>query len=139
MSALSQRLMKAKDEKDLTNRKIADAVGLAPATVDRMMNGTGQPDVESLDAVAEFLGVPISEARQLRGLPSGAKGPYVAPAESRLLSNRQRRALDNLIRSIVDTASGNGSQDSPSFNPGWGVPDDQDPGMDRDEDRDESG
>lgn len=100
---LAQRFRQARQKVGKSNRKIAEEAGVAPATVDRMMNGDVDSKVDNLDKVAAALGVPEREARYLAGLPPVSGGPYSAPSESRLLDDRQRSALDELIRSIVAT------------------------------------
>ena len=65
------------------------------------MNGDTDTKPANLDAIAAVVGVPISEARELAGMPPVSGGPYTAPDESRLLNPRQRAALDELIRSMV--------------------------------------
>lgn len=106
MTELGDRLEEARQakggiEEGWTNREIARKAGISSPTVDRMFNGEGRPKVGNLDAVADVLGIPRKQARKLAGLPTGADGPYEGPDESRLLDVRQRKALDELIRSIV--------------------------------------
>ena len=43
-----------------SNRKIADAIGVSPPTVDRLMNGEVDTKLGNLDAVADYLNVPLS-------------------------------------------------------------------------------
>ncbi|MCV7424390.1 helix-turn-helix transcriptional regulator [Mycobacterium yunnanensis] len=102
---LAVRLRAAQDAADPrpSNRKIAEAIGVSPPTVDRLMNGEVDTKLENLDAVADFLKVPRSEARELAALPPGEGDPYTGPEESRQLTRKQRAALDELIRSFVAT------------------------------------
>lgn len=102
MSDLARVFREAADKHQLSNREIAKKSGVSSPTVDRMMNGTVQAKPENIDAVARVLGVPLAEVRRLTGLPADL-GAYVPTSESRLLDQRQRRALDELIRSIVAT------------------------------------
>ncbi|MFV8173363.1 helix-turn-helix domain-containing protein [Mycolicibacterium peregrinum] len=100
---LVKRLRSARDDAKLSNRKVAELAGVSPATVDRLMNGDVSTKVENLDSIAAVLKVPTSEARELANLPATPTSPYVGPEESRLLTQRQRSALDELIRSVVAT------------------------------------
>lgn len=127
MNDLSRRLKRAAKDKGLSNRQIADAAGVSPPTVDRMMNGTVRTQLENLDAVAEVLGIPIAEARRLTERPPGTSTPYTGPSESRLLSGRQRQAIDELIRSIV-SARPSAGQDGEGWAGPWPTGD-EDPGM----------
>lgn len=102
MSALGDRLKAAGRDCGLTsNRKIAAAAGVSAPTVDRIIKGNVDTRVENLDAVAKAVGVGITEARRLAGLPQGEPGAYIGPEESRLLNRRQRTAIDELIKAIV--------------------------------------
>lgn len=108
MSKLTDRLEAARQDKGgieegWTNREIARKAGISSPTVDRMFNGDGKPKPKNLDAVAAVLGIPIPEVRKLAYLPVGGSGPYEGPEESQLLNTRQRKALNELIRSIVQT------------------------------------
>lgn len=119
-----------------SNRRIAELAGVSGPTVDRLMKGTGKIEPANLDAIADVLNVPIEKAREWAGLPPVAGGPYTAPDVARLLSERQRAALDELIRSIV---SGAGAVDEPkerNLKLGRGTAS-QDPGMGGDEQGDE--
>lgn len=101
---LSERFGKAKDAvPGLTNREIARQAGVSPPTVDRMMRGEGQPELDNVDAVARVLKVPVREARKLAGFPQTVNDHYTGPNESRLLTLRQRKAIDELIKSIVQS------------------------------------
>lgn len=77
--------------------------GLSGPTVDRIMNGIGQPKVETVDKIAHALGIPVERAREAAGKPRGTARPYTPPAEANLLDERQRRAIDELIRAFVHT------------------------------------
>lgn len=59
------------------------------------------PSDEVLEAFGEVLGIPLVKLRQLAGRPGGTADPYVPPPEADLLDARQRRAVDEVIRSMV--------------------------------------
>ncbi len=107
MSALSELLNRAFAERypDTSNRKIADEAGVSRGTIDNYRRGThpAVPSDEVLSAFHKLLKIPMSELREAAGLPVGEDVPYVPPREANMLSDRQRRALDELIRSFVDT------------------------------------
>lgn len=104
---LAERLRRAQDSMKPrpSNREIAKAVGVSSPTVDRLMNGEVDTKLENLDGVADYLGVPRREARQLADLPATDGNPYTGPPESRLLTEKQRTALDDLIKSFVGNPS----------------------------------
>jgi hypothetical protein len=47
-------------------------------------------------------GMPLARLRELAGLQAGEPDPYVPPREAAQLSRRQRRAVDEVIRSMLD-------------------------------------
>lgn len=98
---LARRFREARDGVPTTNRKIALTVGVSSPTIDRLMNGDGRTAIETIDSVAQHLGVPLDEARRLADLPTTGRELYMGPSESRILSQRQRKALDELIRAMV--------------------------------------
>lgn len=107
MSALSELLNRHFAEKypNTSNRKIAAEAGVSRGTIDNYRNGThpAAPSDEVLTAFHKLLGIPMGELREAANLPVGEDAPYVPPREANLLSLRQRRAVDEMIRSIVET------------------------------------
>lgn len=107
MSALSELLNRHFELKygDLSNRRIAQRAGISRGTIDNYRKGThpARPGDEVLSAFHELLGIPMSRLRDAAGLPTGEEEPYSPPREANLLDHRQRRAIDELIRSIVAT------------------------------------
>lgn len=106
MSALSDLLNQAIEARfpDSSNRYLAKRAGISRGTVDNYRNGVVvKPTEEVLQAFHALLGVPIQDLRVAAGLPRGEAEPYEAPAEANLLDDRQRNAVDELIRSIVAT------------------------------------
>jgi transcriptional regulator with XRE-family HTH domain len=72
-------------------------------TAARYLRGDhGVPDEATLIALSDVLGVSMRELRKAADLPSETVAPYVPPAEASRLSRRQRRALDEIIRSMVE-------------------------------------
>lgn len=75
---------------------LADKIGVNTTTITDAVYGKRKPSIETVrlivaelgDDVAEWLGVPLRD-------------PFVPPAEADLLTPRQRKAVSELIRSIV--------------------------------------
>jgi len=61
-----------------------------------------RPTMPVVVALAMALKIPSDELRELAGLPAEGQ-PWMPPAESRLMDDRQRRAVTELIRSFVKT------------------------------------
>jgi transcriptional regulator with XRE-family HTH domain len=72
-------------------------------TAARYLRGDhGVPDEATLIAFAEVLGVPLRKLRAAADLPSETTTPYVPPAEASRLTRRQRRAVDEIIRAMLE-------------------------------------
>lgn len=108
MSALSQ-LLGAHNDGRLSARAIAREARergytLNHDTAARYLRGDhGKPDEATLVALAEVLEIPLAKLRAAAGLPSESTEPYVPPAEASRLSRRQRLAVDEIIRAMLDT------------------------------------
>ena len=108
MSALSQLLTTHNDGR-LSARAIAREARergytLNHDTAARYLRGDhGKPDEATLIALAEVLDMPLAKLRDAAGLPSESTEPYVPPAEASRLSRRQRLAVDEIIRAMLDT------------------------------------
>lgn len=102
MTAFSEILRGAKSDKGWSNRRLARESGLSPATVDTYMRDQhGTPDEPTIEAFHRALGVPLADLRRAAAVPAGEVPPYSPPPEANRLSQRQRGALDELIRAIV--------------------------------------
>lgn len=105
MTALSELLGQHRPE-GLTQRELArkaerDGLGIKRATISAYLRGDhGAPDEPTLADLAALFSVPIEDLRQAAGLPAGG-GPYLPPVEAARLDQRERDALDHLIRAIV--------------------------------------
>lgn len=60
-----------------------------------------RPTERVLMVFAEVFGIPITELRDLAGLPAGEREPWSPPEEVHRLSGRQQDALTELIRAIA--------------------------------------
>ncbi|CAN5478545.1 hypothetical protein BH10ACT8_BH10ACT8_00660 [soil metagenome] len=114
MSALSEKLVAANSaglSARAISRKAREAgYHLHHDTVARYLGGShGRPDESTLTALAAVLGVGLADLRRAADLPSDEVEPYLPPAEASRLTRRQRRAVDELIRAMVQpprTAAG---------------------------------
>jgi transcriptional regulator with XRE-family HTH domain len=79
-------------------------------TAARYLRGDhGRPDESTLIALADVLELPLADLRAAAGLPYELTAPYVPPAEASRLTRRQRQAVDEIIRAMLD--SGHGADD----------------------------
>ena len=110
MSALSDLLNEANSGK-LSARSLARAARAAGFTLNhdtaaRYLRGDhGRPDEVTLLALSKVLRIPLARLRAAAALPAGETEPYRPPAESSRLSRRQRRAIDEIIRAMLETAA----------------------------------
>jgi transcriptional regulator with XRE-family HTH domain len=75
-------------------------------TAARYLRGDhGTPDEATLVAFAEVLDVPLRKLRAAASLPSETTAPYLPPAEASRLTRRQRRAVDEIIRAMLDSGA----------------------------------
>lgn len=72
-------------------------------TAARYLRGDhGKPDEATLLAFADVLDLDLRDVRAAAGLPSELTTPYSPPPESSRLTRRQRRAVDEVIRAMLE-------------------------------------
>lgn len=107
MSALSDLLV-AHNKPGVSARAVsrrAQELGysLNHDTAARYLRGDhGVPDEVTLVAFSHVLKVPLRELRAAANLPTETTAPYVPPAEASRLTRRQRRAVDEIIRAMIE-------------------------------------
>lgn len=77
---------------------LARSAGVAVETARRALLGIGQASTETVERLVGQLG---PEVQQWLGLKVDL-GPYEPPREAALLTDRERRALDQLIRVMAE-------------------------------------
>jgi transcriptional regulator with XRE-family HTH domain len=110
MSALSDLLNKANtaglSARSLARNAQAAGFTLNHDTAARYLRGDhGRPDETTLLALSKVLRVPLSRLRTAASLPAEETEPYRPPAESSRLNRRQRRAVDEIIRAMLETTA----------------------------------
>jgi transcriptional regulator with XRE-family HTH domain len=102
-------LLQAANIEGLSARSIArqaQALGysLNHDTAARYLRGDhGRPDEDTLLALASVLKLPLAPLRKAAQLPSEVTEPYRPPPEASRLSRRQRRAVDEVIRAMLES------------------------------------
>jgi transcriptional regulator with XRE-family HTH domain len=72
-------------------------------TAARYLRGDhGRPDEATLVAFADVLRIPLAKLRTAADLPAEQTAPYSPPPESSRLTRRQRRAVDEIIRAMLE-------------------------------------
>ena len=107
MTALSE-LIEQSNTRRLSARAIsrsAQAAGfsLNHDTAARYLRGDhGRPDEQTLLALHKVLRIPLGQLRAAASLPAEETEPYRPPTESSRLNRRQRRAIDEIIRAMLE-------------------------------------
>lgn len=119
MTALSDRLNEAKGTDGLDV-----IVARAEAKGHKVHRGTfanyfkgkhaKRPSEDVLLALADGLGLKVTELRAIAGLPAGELGEYKPTPLANRLDRDQRRALDELIRTIVAKEEGQAHGQTPA-------------------------
>lgn len=95
----------AMDKVGLSSRtRLGIAAGVPTSTITGLITGDRESREETIQKVADALRVEVTTIRTWAAQARGESEPYAAPAEANRLSRRQRKALDELIRSIVAAA-----------------------------------
>jgi hypothetical protein len=82
-------------------------------TAARYLRGEhGRPDEPTLRAFAVVLDIELAILREAAGLPFDQTDPYQPPPESSRLSRRQRRAVDEIIKAMLDPGIAPDARDS---------------------------
>lgn len=75
-------------------------------TAARYLRGDhGRPDEDTLRAFSAVLSIELAELRRAAELPDEDTTAYIPPPESSRLSRRQRRAVDEIIRAMLEPAA----------------------------------
>lgn len=82
-------------------RDLAARAGLGTSTVSDLIYGRKSTSERTMQAAADSLRLPVTTIRSWAATARGEVGPYQPPAVANRLTERQRRAIDELIRSIV--------------------------------------
>jgi transcriptional regulator with XRE-family HTH domain len=72
-AAFGDRLRALRAERGLSQQGLADAAGVAYRSIQYLEAGTRAPQHETLDALADALGVPYAELRLVLARPSAAE------------------------------------------------------------------
>ena len=83
-------------------RQLADAAGVNTQTVIDTVLGRVNPRHETVAAIATALRQDVRVIAEWVGQARSVRAPWNPPAEADQLTERQRRALDELIRAIAE-------------------------------------
>jgi transcriptional regulator with XRE-family HTH domain len=83
-------------------KDLAQALGVATNTVNRHLHEASVPTEEFLRKVAEYAHLPITDVREMGGRSRGEDVPFTWPREFDQLSYRQKAALIETGRAMLD-------------------------------------
>lgn len=103
MTKFSDRLNAARGEESIrsVSARAATFGHVAKSTLyPYFRDGHGQPSMGVVVGLAMALRIPTRELRELAGIPAQGQ-PWTPPQEACLMTDRQRKAVEELIRSMV--------------------------------------
>jgi len=99
---LSDLLHELMHQRGLTQKGLAEAIGVSPNTVSRFVHSQSVPKEVTLKKIAEFAGLPIVDVRELADRSLGEAEHFTLPEALDQLSYRQKRALLEAGRAMLD-------------------------------------
>ena len=97
-------------------RQLSQKSGVSAPAISRLMHREGRQEDDTIVRVATTLGMDLDKAYGLAGVTAPEAKPYTPPAEAHRLNERQRKAIDELIRATVadlqEQEAGDGSERS---------------------------
>lgn len=84
-----------------SRNQLARAVGMSNSTLGAVIDGRSKPKSSTVQKIADALGIDVRVVAGWVGEKRTERSPYAPPAEADLLTDRQRRAVDEIIRAIV--------------------------------------
>lgn len=81
--------------------QLAIRADLPASTVTAIAAGRRKPKTPTIQKIADALGIDVRVVSEWVGQERTERAPYAPPAEADLLTDRQRRAVDEIIRAIV--------------------------------------
>jgi len=82
-----------------------DLSGVAPTTISKLIRGVGDPKPATIEKIADALNRRPHEIAAWAGMRQTVSEPYVPPDRADWLTKRQRKAVDELILSIVEATA----------------------------------
>lgn len=96
--------------------QLAQRVGISSSTVNAIVMRKQTPRPATIKKIADALGLDVRVVSEWVGQKRTERGPYQPPAEADLLTDRQRKAVDEIIRAIVaERAGGHGRDEQPAI------------------------
>lgn len=91
--------------------QLAIRASMAPSTVTKIVAGRSKPSPATIRKIADALRLDVRIVGEWVGQARTEREPYSPPAEADLLTQRQRRAVDEMIRAIVADREGTDDPD----------------------------
>lgn len=105
-----------RDGESPSHRALAEHLGIGTSTVTNIRNGTVKPKPATVAKIAKALNVDVRELSRWIGQARDVAEPYRPPSEADLLDQRERDALDEIIRLMAASKVGVKPQNETSEN-----------------------
>jgi transcriptional regulator with XRE-family HTH domain len=93
-ATLPDLLCQEMDRRGITAQgKLGDEIGVGQATVSRLLSGRGVPREETLDKIADFLHMPITDVRRAAERAAGEPTRFTLPREFDQLNKGERELI----------------------------------------------
>jgi transcriptional regulator with XRE-family HTH domain len=89
-------------ERSPSQRDLADKLELAPATISRLLHETSTPQEKTLEKIAEYTGLPVTDVRRMAGRAEGDSAQFTLSEEANQLNLRERALVCELIRVLLE-------------------------------------
>lgn len=89
-----------------SRNQLARRVGMSAGALNAVMDNRSTPRAATIQKIADALGLDVRIVSGWVGQKRTERGPYTPPAEADLLTDRQRKAVDEIIRAIVAERAG---------------------------------
>lgn len=86
---------------DPSHSALAYKIGVGPSTISNMRNGSVTPKPTTVAKVADALGIRVTELSRWIGQARALPEAYMPPVQADLLDERERKAVDELIRLLA--------------------------------------
>ena len=87
-----------RDGETPSHRALAEAIGIGTSTITNIRAGNANPKPATVTKIAKALNVDVRELSRWIGQSREVVTPYTPPSEADLLDQRERDALDEIIR-----------------------------------------
>lgn len=105
-----------RDGESPSHRALAEHLGIGTSTITNIRAGNAKPKPATVAKIADALRIDVRELSRWIGQTREVAKPYTPPSEADLLDQRERDALDEIIRVMAASKIGVKPEDETSQN-----------------------